>query len=251
MRLRIGHILLAVLAFAVALLWRLPLRWALPFVPANIHCSAPAGSLWKGRCGDLSLAAPGGALPVGPVSWQLAPAALLKGRLAGHAQVAGPLLQGRARFSAGLGRTLELQDLDATLPLDRRLLPMVPANWTGRVNVRVPQLKIVAGRLESVAGDIEARDIVAQGSRPDDFGSYALHVPAAAPGQVHRGELRDLGGPLELAGAVVMQPDLSWQVDAQLSARPAASADLRRLIEFLGPPDAQGRRPFSVAGDFH
>lgn len=250
MRARTGFVLLAVAVFLAVLAWRLPLRWVVPLLPAGATCSAPAGSLWRGYCSELAFGRDGNALSVGAVSWKLRPAALLTGRIAGEVRAAGPLLQGHGEFSLGSGR-LELRNVDGTAPLDRRLLPMLPANWTGRLSVRLVELRVASGRLERAQGEAELRDIEAQGPRAGQYGSYALTLPAAPAGQAHRGELRDLGGPVELTGTVVLQPDLSWQLDALARARPSAGAALSRAMEFLGPADAQGRRRISAAGDFH
>lgn len=249
MRSRSGWIVLAVLAFAAVLAWRLPVSWVLPLLPPDVSCGQASGSVWQGRCGQLTLGRGTTAVAIGAADWRLAPAALLRARAEASVQFEGPQVVGHAQVSAAAGGSLQLSDVDATLPLDRRLFGMLPPNWTGRVTLRLPLVRYAGRRLEAFNGDIEARDIVAQGPRPDDFGSYALHVPEAPAGQPHRGELRDLGGPLELQGTLVMQPDLHWQLDALVKARPRASEGLTRIIEYLGPPDANGRRSFSAAGE--
>jgi hypothetical protein len=250
MRVRIWMIVCAALAFLVVLLARLPASWITPLLPAGITCGAPGGSVWQGRCGQFSVAAKDAVLPVGPVHWTLRPGALLRARLAGTAQVSGPQLRGQASFEAGLGGRLQLRDLQATAPLDRRLLNMVPANWTGQLDLRFPHVALDGDRITALQGVLAARDIVAQGPRPDAFGSYSVEFAPSADAGVFRGTLRDLDGPVELGGTLDVRSDREFELNALIKARPSATAQLAGLLEYLGPADAQGRRAFSMAGDF-
>lgn len=250
MRPRPWIIVVAALAFVIVLAMRLPLRWATGFLPPQVKCELPTGSIWRGRCNALSLVNGASPLPLGPVSWDLRGAALLRLHLAGTLRLEGPQLRGTGRFDAGPGHDLDIADLDATAPLDRRLFAMLPSNWTGRLQLKFPRITVRGGRLLQLQGSAEAHDVVAQGPRPDEFGSYALTFSAPPVSGIHHGVLRDLDGPIELGGTLDVKETLDWELDALVKARPAASAQLSRLIEYLGPPDAQGRRRFSATGDF-
>lgn len=250
MRLRPWMIVAALLAFVAVLLLRFPLKWATPLLPSQVQCAQPSGSVWSGRCGALTVNGPAGALPLGAIRWQLRTGALFRAHLAGTARFEGPQLLGGVQFDAGAGGDLDVQNLDATAPLDRRLFSMVPANWTGRLNLRFPQVSIHDRHLVAAQGAIEAHDIVAQGPRPDAFGSYSLAFTGPPQGGVHRGTLRDLEGPVEVTGTLDVKEDLSWMLDALVKARANATPELQRLLEYLGPPDAQGRRRFGAEGTF-
>ncbi len=250
MRIRPWMILAALLAFVAMLLLRFPLSWATSFLPPQVQCAQPSGSVWQGRCGSMTFTGPAGAMPLGPVSWQLKIGALFRAHLAGTAQLEGPQLRGSAQFDAGAGGDLDVVALDATAPLDRRLFSMVPANWTGRLTLRFPRIVIHDGHLVTAQGAIEAHDIVAQGPRPDEFGSYSLAFTGPSQGGIHRGTLRDLAGPVEVTGTLDVKEDLSWMLDALVKSRANATPELQRLLEYLGPPDAQGRRRFGAEGTF-
>ena len=243
-------VLVAILAFVTILLLRFPLRWALPMLPSQVQCAQATGSLWQGRCGALTVTSPAGALPLGPVSWHFRTGTLFRAHLAGTVQLEGPQLHGSAQFDAGPGGDLDVASLDLTAPLDRRLFPMVPANWTGRLLLRFPRLSIQDSHLVTALGSIEAHDVVAQGPRPDEFGSYSLTFAEPSQGGVHKGELRDLAGPVELSGTLEVKPDFAWMLDALVKSRATATPELQRLLEYLGPPDGQGRRRFGAEGTF-
>ncbi|WP_161966178.1 type II secretion system protein N [Steroidobacter cummioxidans] len=75
--------------------------------------------------------------------------------------------------------------------------------------------------------------------------------PAASTSEVLKGALSDAGdGPLEVTGTIQLKPDGSYLVETLVAARPDAPRDLLQTLEFLGPPDAQGRRPYTTEGTF-
>jgi hypothetical protein len=55
-------------------------------------------------------------------------------------------------------------------------------------------------------------------------------------------------GPLQINGTIKLKADRSYELDALVGAKPNTPQNLLRALEFLGPPDAQGRRQFSMAG---
>jgi general secretion pathway protein N len=251
MRFRTLLIVLASVSFVIVMIARLPVSWVSSLLPAQARCDAPSGSVWRGRCGNLTLRINGPDLPVGAVAWNLEVLSLLRGHVAGTATAEGPMIIGRARFDAAAGGDLDVSGADIAAPLDRRLFGMIPPNWTGRLNARLPRLTLRDGKLATLTGTLEARDVVAQGPMPDQFGSYSLEFPSTPAGAASfPGRLRDLEGPIEVDGTFDVRANLEWELNAQVRARPSATPQLANLLQFLGPPDAQGRRTFSAAGDF-
>ncbi|MBW4053198.1 MAG: type II secretion system protein N [Proteobacteria bacterium] len=64
------------------------------------------------------------------------------------------------------------------------------------------------------------------------------------------GELRDLGGPLSVQGKVVLTAQPGYDLSGYVTPRPSAVPALIHAIEFLGTPDAQGRRRFALSGSY-
>jgi hypothetical protein len=54
--------------------------------------------------------------------------------------------------------------------------------------------------------------------------------------------------PLEVVGSVRLTANRNYVIDAQVGTRPNAPASIVKALQYLGSPDAQGRRPLSVAG---
>jgi hypothetical protein len=51
-----------------------------------------------------------------------------------------------------------------------------------------------------------------------------------------------------LQGVLQLSPSGAYELDGTVAARDASSSDLQQLLQMLGPPDAQGRHVFSLAG---
>jgi hypothetical protein len=64
------------------------------------------------------------------------------------------------------------------------------------------------------------------------------------------GRLRDLGGPLHVRGAVQLQPDGRYLLSGDAAPGPGAGPAIFDTLSFLGSPDSQGRRPFTIEGSF-
>src|SRR5690554_4750127 len=114
--------LLAVLAFAVILLVRLPAQWMAGFLPDGISCVRINGSVWRGMCSGLVV----NGIRAGDLIWQLRPSALLRGRLASHVDLSHP--QGFVKAYVDVGRDGHLiaNNLRAKLPLDPSIFPQIP-----------------------------------------------------------------------------------------------------------------------------
>lgn len=249
MRRTIWILLSAGVAFLLILVARLPVAWVEPLLPAAaaIECSEPAGTLWRGRCATLT--AHGATL--GPLDWRLRPAALLRGALAGSASLRpmqGPVA---ADFELRLaGGALELRAVNADVQLDPPLLPQLPATLRGRVRAQLGFVRLAGRRLEALTGRIETRGLQQVGQTATEIGDYELVFPEGAAGAPVRGTLRDLGGPLSVAGTITLTPEPGYLIEGTVAPRPQTPPALARQIEFLGTPDAAGRRPFSLSGVF-
>ena len=108
--------------------------------------------------------------------------------------------------------------------------------------------------MQALQGTATARQL-ARRNPAMAIGSYELRFDRATGGAepgpaMIVGELRDLDGPLMVSGRLAIRNGSDYELAGQLSARAGAGPELTKLMEFLGPADAQGRRPFSLTGTF-
>jgi general secretion pathway protein N len=239
-------LVLAAALFALTVLVRAPAGWLVAGMPHSLECQQPAGSMWRGGCGQLRIA--GAALS--DVRWQLHPWALLGGKLELALQSADGRAPATATLALGLGGHHSVRDLRADMPIDTGFLPLFPSGWSGRLQLALTRLDFSAGHLVAIHGTVTALSL-AQLRPPMPFGSYELHFADTprSDGAIS-GELRDLGGPLAVTGTLLVRHGSEYVLSGSAAARADASPELAKAIEFLGPPDAQGRRQYSLAGSF-
>lgn len=237
--------LLFLFVFAIALAVRLPLQWALPWLPESLHCERPEGTVWSGRCQGLSITPSD--FSVSEVEWTLRPARLLRGRVAldVRARRGNAEAKGLVQWSPG---RIEMLDLAGAGSLEPGLPPPL-SGWSGHVRVESLRARLVGGRLDTLDGQIEARDL--RSPQGLAWGSYRLDIPRASGPGIAPGRIASLDGPLILKGSVQLNAaQRSWQLDLRLAVQPGAAAEFGNALSTLPPPDPEGLRPLSIAGTF-
>ncbi len=243
MRRPLGVIAAAVAAFLLVLIVRLPARWAALALPRNLACERLSGTLWSGTCAGLAAER----TPIGDLAWSLHPLQLLTGRLS--LDIALVRNGGTARGNVELSPTgsVTAHGVHADFAIDRGLIPELPPSTRGSAELDLVSLRWNGTRVTEIRGEIDVRDLTADRGEP--LGSYRLSFPGGT-GDEPVGELTDLGGPFALQGTVQLTSEPGYLVKGLIASRPSASPDLVSELSYLGAPDAQGRRPFSVEGTF-
>jgi general secretion pathway protein N len=235
-------IILVVVVFLATVLVRLPARVLLPMLPADVACDSPAGTIWSGSCDQLRL----GAVAVSGLSWRLHPAALLRLRLAADLASADPAARGHAQVVLAPGGEVAITALAATVAMPGDAV-LVPAGTSGTMQLAIDAARIAGGHLVALQGTIELQQLhIAYPAA--DLGSLALQFAPPSPSAPMVGQLRDLNGPLSVTGVLQLSPSGNYELQGSVAPKPDASADLTQALQLLGPPDAQGRRGFSLAG---
>lgn len=238
-------IVLVIVAFAAIVLARLPASWLLPKGGA-FSCANVEGSLWSGYCSGLAVR--GTAL--GDLTWQLRPSRLFLGRLAAHIDLERPpATSARGDIEIGLGGTVVARNLTASLPLDPTVLPALPPTLTGSLHAELALVKVTKkGVVSAVQGSIEAHDLIDHSGYVTPLGNFSVTFPGGGPQPT--GNLQDLGGPLAVQGTLVLTAQPGYDLSAYVTPRANASQPLINAIQFLGSPDAQGRRQFAMQGTY-
>lgn len=236
--------LLAFVAFAIV---SLPASVLFGFLQNHgVTAVGTQGSVWKGRAQMLQIQGAN----VGAIEWDLHALALLGLKL--KADVTLTRAEGVAQTTVSLRSidAITFEDLDARLPL-AALSGLAPAGWGGTVNLRFDELQLNEGWPRGAIGTAEILNLTSSSQASALSGSYQITFPSASvePGEnVVAGDLVDLGGPLQLTGELQLRPDRSYLLTGMVAARPEAPPNLANQLQILGPPDAEGRRPFSLEG---
>ena len=240
---------LAVLAFLLAFVARLPARWLPKLLPSGIVCIEPSGTFWDGACANFEA----GGFRAGAIRWTLQPLRLLTGRLAARVRVSQPLATVEGVVALTPGGAVEARNLRGSLGLaPGGLLPGIPPDLEGRVALDLAELTLHDRVVGALAGRVEIQDLRQRTSEGMvALGGYELKFAgdAAADGKL-TGQLRDTGGPLDVAGTLTLTPAPGYLLSGTVATRPEASPTLVRQIAFLGSPDAAGRRSFAQEASF-
>ena len=233
--------------FLVALL---PARIALAMlgVPPNV-ATGVSGTVWNGAAQGLSL----GALALGPVQWHAKPARLLLGQLAAGVEATLPDGFLNATVALAPGKRVAVSNLDAAAPLSW-LAPALGRPGS-QLTARFERLVVKAGRVETATGILQVAGIVLPiPTSGPQLAPAAYQVTFAADGlkadEPLTGDLKDSGGPLEIAGTVKITPPRSYELNGTARPRPDAPPELLNALQMLGPATPDGGHALSIAGSF-
>jgi len=238
-------VLLGIVAFAMMALATLPAQVAVkPLASRGIVLSGVTGTLWKGSAQVVQ----SGQVNVGSLQWELHALALLTGKAAADVKVTRPDGFVQTKVTASPSGRLRFDNLSASLPLSS-LPPAVSYGWKGSAEIKLSSLVIVDKWPASAVGTVEVLDLLGPPRQPAPMGGYKLTFPEQAPPGVVAGALTDVSGPLQVAGTLELKAaDHSYLINGLVAPRADASPQLVNGLQFLGPPDAQGRRPISLSG---
>lgn len=239
-------IICAVLVFAGLVIARLPASWVMPGPKSGMACSEVAGSVWDGTCTGLTVQQQ----PIGDLTWEIHAMRLLAGKINADVVVTRPTGSIRGNVESGFDKKIVARDLLVDLPLDPELAAGLPPNLRGlrgKVHAQVAYLQLDGQIVRAIEGVVEAHDL---SDGDQKWGSYSVTFPPPTTG-VPVGQLKDLGsGPLAVEGSIRLTPAPGFDLEGLVAARPSASPELVQNLRFLGSPDAQGRRPFSLESSF-
>jgi general secretion pathway protein N len=240
-------IALGVGAFVIFALVTLPASIVLSRLGSTgVAASGVSGSIWNGKAQVLQVSG----AQIGSVEWDLHVLPLFTLHL--NADVKVTRVDGFATttLSVGPGGKVTLKGLTASLPVSALNNPQL-MGWAGQLNAKFARLTLDKGWPIEIDGTLDAVDVTGPPRRPANVGGYRIIFdPSASTPEMIQGAIADAGdGPLLINGTVKLKAaDRSYEIDALVGTKPNTPQNLSRALEFLGPPDPQGRRQFSMAG---
>lgn len=235
-----AYIVFALALFPAATVY----RW---FAPDSVRLSGIEGTLWSGQAALGSV----GELGLHDIRWRLSPLNLLAGRLSGELETR--LADGflNTQLSAGLGGVV-FSELQATASLPT-LKDVVPVGATqGLASLQLERLALQNGWPEQAVGQIQLAEVAVAPFVPTggliSMGSYRLTF-LEGDGDGVRGQIEDLGGPLEVNATVRLDPDRGYLIEGLARARPEATPELVQGLQLISSePDSSGLRAFNLSG---
>ncbi|MBT8135461.1 MAG: type II secretion system protein N [Gammaproteobacteria bacterium] len=232
-------LLLGVVAWLVFALVTLPatlaFRW---FAPDDILASGISGSVWRGSAVALQAQQ----IDFQDVDWNFRPTALLSGKF-GYtisAGVGSGAVQTIAMFSPT--GVITLRDTAGVLPVGALsgLLPVTTID--GRIGLDLAELKLKSNWITDARGTVDLVELQLLQPVSEKLGSFALIFDGAADDGL-TGQFREVNGPLEARGTLLLLPDNAWKLEGTVKASGDASAQLRRGLPMLGQRNPDGSYP--------
>jgi len=232
-------------AFVIFLVARVPAGQLASRLPPGAVLSGVGGTIWSGRAQSLAI----DGRPFGALAWSCSPWRLIALRWSCDVTLtpAGGELAGT--LAGDFHGALEARELQGKVPITLFNGIATPRGWTGDLELDVREVRFTERRPSSARGTLYLRGLRAPGANGQRLGDFELVVgEGTVGGEALSGRLRDLGGPLHVRGAVQLQADGRYLLSGDAAPGPDAGPAIFDTLSFLGTPDRQGRRPFSIEG---
>ena len=222
------------------------LHW---FAPPGVTFAGVAGTFWSGSAATCSV----NGFTVEALRWNLRPTSLLLGRISAdvEARIPDGFVSGNITASPS---TVRFSDLRGTTSLPALVGVLPVRGIRGQASVALEELVLEDGWPAAAVGELKLAGLESLPLIPDGSGAYVplgdytvSFVPAPA------GELAatfvDNGGPLEVEGAVALDAQRVYTLDALVEPRADAPEMLVEGLRIMtAEPDAEGRRRFNLSG---
>ena len=242
---RRGLIIVAVVTVLIGLVALFPARVAYHwFVPPGVAVSNVSGTVWKGSASEASI----NQLYLHDLQWTFRPSSLLAGGLGFHLEAKPTSGFVDAVVIAGLGDSVEIQDLTASMPLEILGSAIQVSGMRGNASLKFDRLEMTNQTLVYAAGTLTLANISVPLVAREALGGYRAEFSTQA--DVVNASLEDTDGVVDLAGTLTIRPDRSYELIGLVVAKPATSNTLRRQLELLGPANDRGQREIRLGGTY-
>ena len=232
-------------AFLVFLVALVPANQLARRLPPAVVLDGVSGTIWSGQARALAIEGH----PLGTLSWSCSPWRLVVLEWSCRVGLQPPGGDLAGEFSGGFDGSLMGREIRGHAPIGNFEGIATPRGWTGTLELELEELRVIARRPQSAAGTLYLRGLRGPGPRGERLGDFELVVgEGSVGGATLNGRLRDLGGPLHVRGAIELFEDGRYLLRGDAAPGPGAGPAIFDTLGFLGPPDRQGRRPFTIEG---
>lgn len=247
MRFRTKLIITGICAYVIFLIATIPASLLFKFIHNQVQVGAVNGTVWHGKAGTLQA----GVINLGDAEWSLHVLPLFTGHVAADVKLTQPKGFAQGKISVSLGGQINVRNLSASLPFASIMgAGGLPGGWMGTAEIKMDKLVLKNNWPVTAIGTVDAIDVTGPANEPVDIGNYRITFPAAgtvAPPLA--GDLRDMeGAAISVSGQLILNANRSYQLNTMVAARDNTPDSIAQGMKYLGDPDAQGRRPFSVSG---
>lgn len=244
----IGLIFLALLAFAVTVIWKFPAAGVLPHVNVEpIKLSGVGGSVWNGTAQRVVV--PDAPMPVDNVKWKFQPSALLSG--SAGAKIDFEVLGGKGEglVKRDMAGNVHVSDGKLQIPASNleQFLPIPVAQFGGVLLADLEQLELENNLLKSTQGKIiwSKAEVI----NTAKLGQVVFDI--VPQGEQHIGKLSNSGGEVELRGEILLDQTGNYKADIQIKPTAQTPPQLNGMLGMIGQPASDGSYRIRNNGNIH
>ena len=237
--------LLAVLTVLIALVVTFPARIAYQWIsPPHVKLSGIQGTVWSGTAREFST----NGVYLRDLTWRMQPLQLFTGKA--QYEISGSPVSGffESDIALGLGGTLVMTDLSASVPLQMFAAAANVAGLSGTASLQFERLELVSGRATAMDGTLDVANLVVPRLGGASMGGYRAEFFTQNNGIV--ASIEDTDGVVDLAGSLQLNPDKSYAFLGQVVAKPNAPESLKRQIRSLPFANDRGQHELRVEGQY-
>jgi general secretion pathway protein N len=234
-----------VAAFLVCLVAMVPANQLASRLPTGVELGGVGGTVWSGRARSLAV----NGRPIGALQWSCRPWPLLVLEWSCTVGLKPPGGAVSGDLSGDFGQEIVGRALRGRVPIAAFEGIATPRGWTGELELDVAEIRLVGRRPAAASGTLFLRGLRAPGTGGQVLGDFELVVGEGTVGSESlNGRIRDLGGPLRVRGSIELDSKGKYLLTGEAAPGPGAGPAIFDTLSFLGAPDRQGRRPFTIEG---
>lgn len=240
-----GLVLLAVSTLAIALVITFPARVAYHWLSSPlIQMSGIQGTVWNGGARAFST----NGIYLRDLTWRMRPLQLFTGKML--YEINGSPVSGfvEGEVLVGLGGSLVLRDLTASVPLQMFASAANIAGLRGSASLNFERVELVAGRARAIDGTIDVANLVVPRLSAASIGGYRAEFFTQNNGIV--ASVEDTDGVLDLAGSLQLNADKTYAFLGQVVAKPNAPDSLKNQLRYLPPANDRGQQELRLEGSY-
>jgi general secretion pathway protein N len=232
-------------AFLVFLVAMVPASQVTRRLPSGVSLDGVSGTIWSGRARTVAVEG----TSLGALQWSCRPWRLVMLEWSCRIDLQPPGGEVAGDFTGDFAGNLIGRGIRGKAPISNFEGIATPRGWTGNLELDLEALAVKSRVPESATGRVFLRGLRAPGANGERLGDFELVVGEGSVGGAKlNGRLRDLGGPLHVRGAIELFEDGRYLLRGDAAPGPGAGPAIFDTLDFLGPPDGQGRRPFTIEG---
>lgn len=237
--------LLAVLTLVTAMVITFPARVAYQWAsPPHVKLSGIQGTIWRGNAREFST----NGVYLRDLTWRMRPLQLFTGK-AGY-DISGSPVSGffESEIALGLGGTLTLENLSASVPLQMFAAAANINGLSGGASLKFERLELESGRPTVMDGTVDVANLVVPALSSASIGGYRAEFFTQNNGIV--ASVEDTDGVIDLAGSLQLNADKSYAFLGQVVAKPNAPESLKRQIGYLPVANDRGQHELRLEGSY-